>query len=1042
MHLVVKIEGIIHSDQFQKMLVKLTERHEPLRTSFGIEGKQFVQVINENPQIDYTYEVVKGEIEEKKLYENFAKNFDLRTAPLLRSKLVQTEKDAYVIVEIHHLIADGASLNILWKDMEAIYFEKNLNSPNIQYKDYGAWQDKKSFVKEEMYWLKEFESALPTVNLVTDFPRPQKKNFEGIHVLTELAGSLKEKTAAILRQTEATEFIVMLSIFVLFLKKHTHQNDLVIGIPVSNRLHMETYDLLGMFINTLAIRINLSDDMTFLDLVNAVKDKCYLAYENREYPFEQLVGQLNVKRDASRNPVFDVMFSQEDAYEGLTFGKFQISVIPQPSFVSPFDLSIAIIKGKQKDSVSLTLSKSLFREETAYRMARQYAMLVDHVCAYPMKLVSDDFILDEEVSGLATEASYVMAMKHPNHETCLKRTEEMVYESIEQLLHFNHTWIAYPKDRMIHQLFEKQVAQVPDDVALILGEERMTYKALNEKSNQLARSLRSNGIGSNCLVGMMMERSFEMMVGILGVLKSGGAYLPIEPEHPKEWIRFILEESGTPILLTQSWLNKNIEFEGKRMNLDDERIYQGRCNDLKTTNNSEDLACVLYTSGSTGKPKGVMITHKSVVNLLFDLERRYPLKPGDAYLFKTAYTFDVSVTELFGWLIAGEKVVILQPGDEKQPGKIREAIGQHRITHLNFVPSMLRVFLEALKDRLDRDFQTIKYTFVSGEVLKQDVVTTYYTLFKGSRLENIYGSTETSHNTRYTTVMNEQHLTVPIGQPFANVSFYILDQNRSSVPIGIPGEVYISGDSLAKGYLNRPDLTAEKFVSNPFIPGMKMYRTGDLARWLPDGNIEYLGRIDQQVKIRGFRIELGEIESKMREFPGVQESAVMIKERNGIKLICAYYKSEVTYEFNDLKQTLMKGLPEYMIPHYFIRVDDFLYTKSGKLDKKALLDMKWDHPNGVENLKSEAEIVISDIFKQVLGVEQAGREAKFLELGGDSLTAIKMSHLIEKKLNDHLQIKDILVLNSVKNMASKLEIREKKGENHDVSIATATEILV
>ncbi|MCL1989819.1 MAG: amino acid adenylation domain-containing protein [Defluviitaleaceae bacterium] len=1015
-HFVVKIDGIINSNKFLNTLVKLTERHELLRTSFSLEKKQFVQIIHDHPEIDYTYESVSGEIEEKALYNNFSKRFNLTKAPLLRSKLIQAEKHCYVILEVHHIIADGQSLSILWNEIEAIYFEKSLAPQKIQYKDYGIWQDKKSFTKEEIYWLKEFATNIPTIDLKTDFPRPQKKDFEGINILTDITSEMKEKIVALSHQSEATEFIVMLSIFILFLKGRTNQNELVIGVPVSNRLNTDTHDMLGMFVNTLAIHINLNDEMTFVDLVNSVKEKCYLAYTNREYPFEALVDKLNSRRDASRNPIFDVMFSEEDAYEALTFGDFQINVIPQQLSTSQFDMSVAISKGRNKSSLSLTLSKSLFKEDTASMMTRQYLNLVDRVCMNPMKLIIDCASLDENAM---TEESNVLTEK----------------ECHQLLQAFNGAFSKYPKEKTIQQLFEERVAKTPDAIALIFGEEKMTYKELNEKANQLARVLHSKDTGSNRLVAMMVERSFEMIVGILAILKSGNAYLPIEPEHPKEWKRFILDDSRTPILLTQSWLNESVEFKGACMNLDDEQLYQGDVNNLKLLENSEDLACVLYTSGSTGKPKGVTLPHKSIVSLLYNMEKYYPLTKGDAYLFKTAYTFDVSVTELFGWFITGEKMVILQPGDEKLPNKIIDAIDKHRITHLNFVPTMLCVFLDELKNRPDGSCQTMKYTFAAGEPLKQDIVSTYYELLKTSKLENIYGSTETSNNTQYTTVANEPNADIPIGKPFSNVFVYILDEHQNMVPIGTPGEICVSGDCLAKGYLNRPDLTAEKFIPNPFAPEMRLYRTGDLARWLPDGKIECLGRIDQQVKIRGFRIELREIESRMRALPHIQESAVIVKERNSIKFIYAYYKSKMTYDPDKLKEFLIKELPEHMIPHCFVKVDEFSYTKSGKLDRKSLLDMKANNMIVLENFKNETERLVSNIFKEVLGVEQAGREAKFLELGGDSLTVIKVNHLIGKTLNHHLEVKDILELNSIRNIASKLEKMEEKVDNNDSTTA-------
>ncbi|MCL2427252.1 MAG: amino acid adenylation domain-containing protein, partial [Oscillospiraceae bacterium] len=523
----------------------------------------------------------------------------------------------------------------------------------------------------------------------------------------------------------------------------------------------------------------------------------------------------------------------------------------------------------------------------------------------------------------------------------------------------------------------------------------MTYDELNKRSNQLAWLLRDRGVKADSIVAIMTERSFEMIIGILGILKAGGAYLPIDPEYPENRIEFMLNDSGTEILLTQTHLYDKADYGGERINLDESCIYDGGTGNtlnLKSLNSSSDLAYVIYTSGSTGRPKGVTVEHKSVVNLLHDMEKHYPLTENGCYLLKTTYIFDVSVSEIFGWFIAGGKLIILKPGYEKKPEKIIEAIHEGGVTHINFVPSVLNVFLDEAKDTPGNGLRTLKYVFAAGEILNQGAASAYYKLSKMGIMENLYGPTEaTVFTARYTTVINEKNLSVPIGKPLTNYQTYILISDNKLSPIGVPGELCISGDGLARGYLNRLELTAEKFISNPFAPGTRMYRTGDLARWLPDGNIEFLGRIDNQVKVRGFRIELGEIERRLLEDEDVKEATVVVREdKLGDRYLCAYIVSDSNIQVSELRKQLSASLPDYMMPSYFVQLGTLPLTPSGKVDRKALPEPESGVQNEYVAPRDSVEEILAQVWCEVLGCEKVGINDNFFELGGDSIKAIRI----------------------------------------------------
>ena len=980
---VLVVEGNLDKQRLEKAFLKLIDRHETFRTSFDLIDDEVVQKIAQNVPFKIGY-IESTELMIRDEFKKFNRPFELTQAPLLRVELVKTESERhYLMFDMHHIISDGISMTILVREVMSLYEGLELEALRIQYKDFSAWQNSylksEQIEKQEQYWLEKFTGEIPVLDLPLDYVRPVVQSFESASVNFTVNQEITEKLNKLARETGTTLYMVLLSVIQILLAKYSRQEDIIIGSPIAGRPHADLEGIIGMFVNTLAMRSYPESGKTYEEFLIEVKETALKAYENQDYQFEDLVDKLDLRRDMSHNPLFDVMFTLQNTEESeLAISELIFTEYSNGQEQAKFDLTFTAREVGEAIAFNVSYATSLFKQETIERMIEHFNNLLNVIVRFRTIQIGEIELLSK-------------------------------IERSQLLYDFNSTYTEYPRNKTIHQLFEEQVEKTPDKIALVFNEESMTYHELNMKSNQLARILRTNGVEPDEIVGIMVERSFEMVIAILGILKSGGAYLPIDSKYPKERIKFMLEDSGAKVLLMHRLTVDQIEFEGEIINLDNVSVYQSNALNLDAGNNPSDLAYVIYTSGSTGMPKGVMVEHKNVVNLLYDMERHYPLETSDSYLLKTAYAFDVSVTELFGWFVAGVRVVILNPGFEKSPKGIIDTISKNKITHINFVPSMLHAFIEESKNNQVNDLQSLKHIFVAGEALKQDTVRSYYELFENSVLENLYGPTEaTIFSTRYTTNMDELNTSVPIGKPISNTKVYILDTADKPVPLGVSGELCIGGKGLARGYLNRPELTAEKFVDNPFIPGERMYRTGDLARWLPDGNIEFLGRIDHQVKIRGFRIELGEIENQLLKIGSIKEVVVIAREdETKDSYLCGYYVSDEELLRSELKEHLSEYLPEYMMPSYFVQLEKMPLTPNGKLDRKALPELVGGMETEYVAPRNAMEEVLVSIWSEVLGREQIGINDNFFELGGHSLRATVIISRIHKKLSVELPLKEL-----------------------------------
>ncbi|WP_019640671.1 non-ribosomal peptide synthetase [Paenibacillus fonticola] len=972
----LEITGELDVQRVRESLNLLAARHESFRTSFVMREDELMQRIA--GVVEVPLEVTEPAESELELQvQAFLRPFDLGIAPLLRAGLVRIGEGRHVLLlDMHHIVADGMSVDVFVDEFSRLYAGENLPPLEIHYKDYAVWLWEKmrgeAYEAQEQYWLKIFEEESPVLQLPTDYARPAVRQFEGDRTGQVWGKRETMRLKQLCAKQGVTLYMALLAAYGVLLSRYAGAEDVVVGSPVAGRRHSDVDRMIGMFVNTLPMRSRPASGKRFDIYLAEVKAVVLGAMENQDYPFEELVEKLDVRRETSRNPLFDTMLvlqnmqMSEWKLEGL-----EVRPYPQKFRVAKFDLTVFATEVEGQLHFEWEYSTALFKKETVERMARHLAVIVEQVIECP------DIRLDEI---------------------------ELVREEEKQqlLIAFNDTKVEYPMDKTIHALFEEQAERTPEAVAVVFNSEQLTYRELNAKANRLAAKLRAYDVRPDNIVPIAAERSPAMIVGILAILKAGGAYLPITPDLPNERVRYMLEDCGARWLLTDGPLLEGVPFTGARLRLDDETLYEEEDDgNLPAAASSETLAYVIYTSGSTGNPKGVMIEHRSVVNRIAWMQRAYPLGAEDVILHKTTFTFDVSVWELFWWAYAGASAYFLAPGAEKESDAIVRAIERHEVTTLHFVPSMLHLFLAYLEKQPDRivALRSLRFVFTSGEELLPDQASRFNALLNekvATKLINLYGPTEATVDVSVFDCSNGETLrTVPIGKPIDNTRLYILDASGRLLPPGIPGELTIGGVGVARGYLNCPELTAEKFVDNPFTPGEQMYRTGDLARWLPDGNLEYMGRFDEQVKIRGYRIEMGEIVHRLLQHKDVKEAVVIArKDEGGEAYLCAYVVSSGAIRASGLRAHLKRSLPDYMVPAYLVEVERIPLMANGKVDRKALPEPQGLIQMGSEYVAphSEVEAKLAEIWQDVLRISQpVSIRDNFFELGGDSIKAIQVA---------------------------------------------------
>jgi amino acid adenylation domain-containing protein len=1000
---VIPLPGKPEIERLERAFVKLIERHESLRTSFLMIDEKPVQKVHDEVEFEIEYNSV-----ERRAESNFVRAFDLSKAPLLRVALVKLKDAKYLLmVDMHHIIADGISHEILQGDFMALSNGKQLPPLRIQYKDYSEWQtgerEMAKLEQQQKYWLEQFEDEIPALNLPTDYSRPPVQTFEGNTLWIEIG---REETRALKKaalQEETTSYILLLAITNIFLSKLAGQEDIVMGTPVAGRRHADLEKIIGMFVNTLALRNCPAGEKTFKEFLKEVRERTLENFENQEYPFEELVERISVNRDVSRNPIFDVMFGLEEFNTGAAEApekKLQPEEYYYESDTSIFDMNLVGWDSGKDLSFSVTYNTTLFKQQT-----------IERFIAYFKKIISD---VSENIKIKIADIEIIVG----------EEKKRILYD-------FNNSEMEYPGEKTIEQLFREQVIRTPDGAAVVGKKERigetvqLTYGELEEKSDILAHQLRCKGVGPDTVVGLMVDRSLEMMIGILAVIKSGGAYLPIDPVYPEERINYILKDSGAKILLTGPAARAEAEVKEESIErMDISKELTSSTSTLTSTLNkvsSANLVYIIYTSGSTGRPKGVMIQHRSLVNFIKGITDKIDFDVTDNILSLTTISFDIFGLETILPLTSGAKVIVGTREEQVNTEDAFEAVLKEAITILQVTPSRLSMF--TVSGASMECLRPLKYLLVGGEAFPPQLLEKAREA-AGGKIYNLYGPTETTIYSAIKEVSEGKALN--IGKPIANTRIYILSGNRFPQPIGIPGELCIAGDGLARGYINNVRLTAEKFTAIPFEKGLKLYRTGDIARWLPDGNIEFSGRLDEQVKVRGFRIELGEIESCLTTHKKIKEAVVVCKS-DGIASnhLCAYIVSpfDITPDSTELREYLSLSLPEYMIPSFFVFLDEIPLTPNGKINRKALPAPEISAGEAVVPPRNPVEEKLRDIWSQVLAIEKEsiGIDMNFFQLGGHSLKATILLGKVHRALDVKLPLTAIFNTPTIRGMAGSLK---------------------
>jgi amino acid adenylation domain-containing protein len=996
----LRLEGVLNLVALTQSLRELIRRHEILRTTFPMVAGKPVQMIVPPTALTLPIDDLQALSTEAQTdrirqlaIDLAAQPFDLAVGPLVQFTILQLGDREYVLLlKMHHIIYDGWSLNIFFRELSQLYaaFSQGLPSPlaelPIQYADFAVWQRQwltGSVLDRQLnYWQQQLAGAPPVLELLTDRPRPPVQTFPGAGEVFRLDRDLTQRLKQLSQESEATLFITLLAAFLVLISRYTGQLDLVVGSPIANRNSKSVEQLMGFFANTLALRGDLAGNPSFRDFHAQVRQTTLSAYAHQDLPFEMLVEKLQLDRDLSRNPLVQVMFSLQNtpqsdgSLSGLTLQNIALPI----DVTVRFDLEVNFWEIPTGLEGVWCYNTDLFDATTITRLGQHFQTLLTAIVANPAARISELPLLSSA-------------------------------EREQILVEWNDTHTDYPQDKCIHQLFEQQVARHSDAIAVVFKNQQLTYGELNCRANQLAHHLRSLGVGADVLVGICIERSIEMMVGLLGILKAGGAYVPLDPEYPQERLSLMLADTQIEVLLTQQQLLERLpEHPAQRICLDTDWQIISQLSQENSIASVEPhhLAYVIYTSGSTGQPKGVEVVHRGISRLLFGVNYVH-LDPNQRFLQLAPISFDAATFEIWGALLHGARCVLF-PATMPTAQNLRDEIDRHGITILWLTAALFN----SIVDNDPQALSGIEQLLIGGEALSVRHVRQALATLPSTQIINGYGPTESTTFTCCHPIPRQLEPnieSISIGRPISNTAVYILDESLQPLPVGVPGELYIGGAGLARGYLNRPELTNQKFIPNPFEDAAesRLYQTGDLARYLPDGNIEYIGRIDNQVKIRGFRIELGEIEALLSQHPDVQVACVIAREdTRGEKQLVAYLvpQTEVTLTISELRQFLANKLPGYMVPNAFVILESLPLTPNGKVDRRALKAPE-DRHNNLDKFvepRNQLELQLVQIWSKILKVDKVGVQDNFFDLGGHSLLAPYLMAEIKQQFGKDIPI--------------------------------------
>jgi myxalamid-type nonribosomal peptide synthetase MxaA len=990
----LRLTGKLNQAALTQSLTEIIRRHESLRTAFvEINGVATQKILNaENVAIENICLTGLPKAQQRtqvlKICQREAQTmFVLSKGRLLRVVLIELSANEHILMlTLHHIVMDGWSEAILTREFAALYtaFSANKLSPlpelSLQYADFAYWQRHwlagELLQQQSQYWQQQLQNAPSFLELPTDYARPAVMTHNGANYEFTISSELATQIKALAQRYQATLFMTLLSAYMVLLARYSSQTDLCVGTPFANRNRMELEELIGFFVNTLVIRADLAATPSFEQLLSQVKHTVLAAKQHQDLPFEQLVELLQPERNRSYSPLFQVMFVlQNTAPQSLSLPDLTISPVQHDNTVAKFDLTLHIYPNDTALIGVLEYNTDLFSRATMARFAEHYLTVLQAIAQQPQMRWSELPLLTDS-------------------------------EQQQMLVAWNATAAPLQQYGNLAELFEQQVIKTPNALAVAFEDQCLTYAELNGKANQLARFLQQHGIVADSLVGLCVERGLNMMIAMLGILKAGGAYLPLDPNYPEQRLVYMLEDSQAAIVLTQQSLAALLTKMSSNtvivcLDSDWQSISTYNPQNLTVPVLPLNLAYMIYTSGSTGQPKGVLVSHQNAVHST-TARFSYYQQPVHAYLLLSSFAFDSSIAGLFWTLGQGGCLVLPNAEQSKDPLSLGELIASHHISHVLALPSLYGLLLKQVHTQL----HSLKVAIVAGEACSTDIVKQHYALLPNVELHNEYGPTENSvWSSVYLTNANNSASNVSIGRPIANVRIYLLDSFYNPVPIGVAGEIYLAGNGIARGYLHRPDLTAEKFIPDPFSQtGQRLYKTGDLAKYRADGCIEFLGRIDHQVKLRGFRIELGEVEARLLELSAIQETVVLAREQQLIAYIVG------TASEDTLRTHLKTALPDYMVPTTFIFLDSLPLTANGKLNRDALPLPNFNTVTRNYTPPSTGmEKQLCNIWQQVLELNQVGIHDDFFALGGHSLLATQLLFAVRNSLavaSDKLSLKN------------------------------------
>ena len=999
------VDKILDVEKLQECFYTLINRHEALRTHFDIKNNEVVQIIDD--KVDFKLDLDSFDTTDlNKIYTDFVKPFDLSKAPLFRTKLVKLKDDKMLLLlDMHHIISDGTSLGILLQELCDLYNNKELKEKQIDYKDFTLWEkeqfESEKFKTSKEYWVNQFKDEIPLLNMPTINPRPSVQSFEGSNYHTKLSKEVFDKVNKVAKDLNITPYMLMLSCYYILLSKYTSQDDIVVGTPIVGRELPDLSNMLGMFVNTLAMRNKIDSSLSFEEFSKNIKENCLNSFKNQSYPFDMIVKDLNISRDISRNPLFDVMFVyQNNGYPEINFKDIKTEYFIPDNNISKFNLTLEVLPINNEYDLRFEYCTKLFDEEFIQRLSSHYINILNAVLENnKIKIADIDMLSKEERNKILYD-----------------------FNNIEEPTN-NDTFIT---------LFEEQVNKYPNNIALICDDKSLTYSELNKKANSLSHFLINNGIKQNDIVAIMTDRSLETITCMLGILKAGAAFVNMDPTYPIERTTYYLNDCKAKCVLKQKHLSLPINNFSNIYEIDlNNKLYNTNTENPNININLQSLSYIIYTSGSTGTPKGVVLNHIGLANMCKAMTRVLDyLKEGPKHtlLSVTSTPFDIFVYEIVVPLSHGMKIVLANNAEHRNPKLVDALIRKYNTDVMTVTPSLMKINYDNREP--DSALAMVKNMVFGGEPLSEKFVRDLKNLSSDITVYNIYGPSE------ITVLCNVQNLDgekeINIGPPILNNKIYILDSNMNPVPVGLSGEIYIGGIQVGCGYLGKEKLTNEKFIKNPFAEG-KMFKSGDIGRWTKDGKLQCLGRLDHQVKLRGLRIELGEIEKLLEAVPEVDEAVVNKVIVNDKEALCAYYVLNSDIDENLLKNTLREKLPYYMIPTYFMKLDSMPYSINRKIDRKAL-----PQPN-INNVNSkvviDTKIKLSPdaqkllfIWKNVLNISNIDINDNFFDIGGDSISAIQVQ-IEAVKHGINIEYSDIFKYPTIKLLSSNI----KRNDYYNIS---------